>query len=67
MKAPLASQEAASGLAQSGIIIGTILIIGAVIYLRRARYIRRNAAYVTCGILVLILLVVGYQTYRASF
>jgi hypothetical protein len=51
-------------LALPAVIVITVLILGAVIYLWRARYIRRKTAYVLMTILVLTLIGLGVWMYE---
>lgn len=47
-------------------IVLIVIVLGATVYLRRAKYIRRKTTYVIVGFLVLVLLFMGYTTYRQN-
>jgi hypothetical protein len=66
MRAPRVSGNAANsaGLSTPAIVVALVLLLGATIYLWRARYIRRRTAYVTMAVLVLALVLVGVWMYR---
>jgi hypothetical protein len=58
MKLPKASQVAASNGAALGVpaaVVILVILLGAVIYLRQAKYIRRQTAYTSIAVLVLAL------------
>lgn len=57
MKGPRVADSAGSsaGLAIPAIVVLLVLVLGATIYLWRARYIRRRTAYVTMLVLVIVL------------
>ncbi len=58
IKAPKGGGDAgatSASLASPAIVVVLVLLLGATIYLWRARYIRRNTAYVTMAVLVIAL------------
>lgn len=65
MKVPKAAEGVANSAALAGpaIIVVLVLVLGATIYLWRARYIRRRNAYLTMGVLVVALAVLGFWMY----
>jgi hypothetical protein len=65
MRVPKAAEGVANSaaLAAPAIIVILVLILGATIYLWRARYIRRRNAYLTMGVLVVALAVLGFWMY----
>ena len=65
MKGPRVSESAASSasLAVPALIVILVLVLGATIYLWRARYIRRGSAYVTMLVLVIALAGLGLWMY----
>lgn len=67
MKVPLAAaDESPSMLGQPLVLILLIIVLGAVVYLRQKRYIRRRTSQVLIAILALVLVLVAWQLYRTS-
>ena len=60
------SDPVSSSLGQPAVVIGLVLVLGAVIYLRYMRYIRRRTAQVLIAVLVIALGVTGYEMYQAQ-
>jgi uncharacterized protein YqgC (DUF456 family) len=52
-----------AGLASPAIIVVLVILLGAVLYLWRTRYIRRKTAYFMMGVLLLILILFGAYVY----
>jgi hypothetical protein len=65
MKVPKAAEGVANSAALAGpaIIVVLVLVLGATIYLWRARYIRRRTAYLTMSFLVVLLAGLGFWIY----
>jgi hypothetical protein len=66
MKAPMAhggGGAGTGGLASPALIVVLVLLLGATIYLWRARYMRRRTAYFTMAILVIALVGLGAWMY----
>jgi NADH:ubiquinone oxidoreductase subunit 2 (subunit N) len=65
MKVPKAAEgvPSSAALAYPAIIVVLVLVLGATIYLWRARYIRRRTAYLAMLVLVVALAVVGVWMY----
>jgi uncharacterized protein YqgC (DUF456 family) len=67
MKAPRAiDSEGSAGLGSPVTLILLILILGAVIYLWRMRYIRRKTFYVVFLIVILLIFADGISIYNSS-
>ena len=68
MRAPIAPPEDAgtTSIGQPGVVIFLVLLLGAVVYLHRAHYLRRKTGYITMAILVALLAYVGWELYRTS-
>jgi uncharacterized protein YqgC (DUF456 family) len=58
-----AASASTGGLTSPAIIVFLVIFLGAVIYLWRARYIRRTTAFFLIGVLLLILIVYGAYVY----
>ena len=52
-----------TGVTTPAIVVVLVIVLGATIYLRHARYIRRNTAYTTIGLIVLALIALGVWMY----
>lgn len=61
-KGPASATDTAS-LGAPTVVVILVLMLGATIYLWRARYIRRTTAYASMAILVLAIAVIGVWTY----
>lgn len=61
-KGPASATDTAS-LGSPTVVVILVLMLGATIYLWRARYIRRTTAYASMAILVLAIAVIGVWTY----
>jgi len=65
----LPNQSAGGGLSASlaspAIVVILVLLIGATIYLWRARYLRPSTAYYTLGFLTIVLIVIGMLMYTS--
>jgi len=60
MRAPLQTgSEGTTSLASPAIIVLLVLMLGATIYLWRARYLRPRTAYLAMGILSVLLIILG--------
>ncbi|MGE5563370.1 MAG: hypothetical protein ACM3ZV_08670 [Bacillota bacterium] len=57
--------SAGAGLTGPGIVVILVLLLGATVYLRRTRYIRRRTAYVLIAIFGLSLVLFGLLTYTS--
>lgn len=70
MKVPISESGGGSmgtaGIASPAVIVFLVLLLGATVFLWRARYMRRRTAYWTIGILVLALIYVGASAYRGT-
>jgi hypothetical protein len=70
MRAPIASDAgtgSGAGLAPSGILIVLILLLGAIAFLRYARYLRGRTAY-TLGVIVgLAIIALAYAMYARAY
>lgn len=61
-----AAGGASAGLASPTIVVVLVLLLGATIYLWRARYLRPSTAYYTMIILALMLIAVGALMYTST-
>lgn len=55
-----------AGVTSQVAIVFLVIALGATVFLWRARYIRRRTSYITMGVLVLAIAVVGTMMYRGS-
>lgn len=60
-----AAGGASAGLASPAIVVILVLLLGATIYLWRARYLRPSTAYYTMIILAIMLIAVGALMYTS--
>ena len=60
------SASNSAGLASPTIIVALVILLGATLYLWRARYIRPTTAYATLAILGLALILIGAWTYTSG-
>jgi cation transport ATPase len=64
IKAPAqATASGSAGLALPSVIVILVILLGATIFLWRARYMRRKTAYMTMAILVIALIGLGASMY----
>lgn len=54
------------GFSGAPVIVILVLMLGAIVYLWRARYLRRRTAYVLMAILVLLLIGAGLSTHHSG-
>jgi hypothetical protein len=71
MRAPPAESgssvgSATASLSAPAVVVVLVLLLGATIYLWRARYMRRRTAYVTMGVLAVALILFGLSMYSSS-
>jgi hypothetical protein len=67
MRAPLPGSEGGTAsLANPAIVVILVLMVGATMYLWRARYMRTRTAYITIGILVAALALFGTLMYNSA-
>lgn len=55
-----------AGLASPALIVILVLLLGATIFLWRARYMRRKTAYIAMGVLVVLIVVSCYLNYQGG-
>lgn len=70
MRGPIPSSAGTgttTSLAQSGILIVLILLLGAIAFLRYGRYLRRRTAYSLGAIVALALVALAYTMYRSAY
>lgn len=68
MRVPVAESTSSfrsADLGSPAIVVFLVIALGATIFLWRARYIRRRTAYITMGIIVVLLIVLSAMMYNS--